>query len=36
MPDLSDILKFFDVLDSVDQVLPIHCEVSDLLHLPPF
>ena len=29
-------MKFFVVLDSVDQVPPIHCEASDLLHLPPF
>ena len=36
MADLSDLLKFFDVLDSVDQVPPIHCEASDLLRLPPF
>ena len=36
MADLSDLLKFFDVLHSVDQVPPIHCEASDLLRLPPF
>ena len=36
MADLSDLLKFFDVLDSVHQVPPIHCEASDLLRLPPF
>ena len=32
MADLSDLLKFFDVLDSVDQVPPVHCEASDLYY----
>ena len=33
--NLDDLIQFFDVLDSVDKIPPIHCEASDLLRLPP-
>ena len=29
--NLDDLIQFFDVLDSVDKIPPIHCEASDLL-----